>query len=150
MKSKCFRNDWKCSGFHNNVAENLQPVSLVKKNSSKSVVLRLRIPEKAFEKHFLKYHENNSRRYVIIMSRMRFRVNLHSSYLNVKELFARDRRDIWSLSVSNRIRTQNPLIHKWKLYHLAKMAKWLSCAVSTYLYVAFDCMLLSCHVHVLE
>ena len=64
--------------------------------------------------------------------------------------FARDRRDIWSLSDSNRIRTQNHLIHKWTLHHLAKMAKWLSCVVSTYLYVAFGCMFLSSHVHVLE
>ena len=66
MKTKCFRNDWKCSGFQINVAENLQSVSLVKKNSSKDVVLRLKIPEKAFERYFLKYHENNSRRYVIM------------------------------------------------------------------------------------
>ena len=30
--------------------------------------------------------------------------------------------------------------------HLAKLAKWLSCVGSTYLYGAFDCILSSCHV----
>ena len=39
-------------------------------------------------------------------------------------------------------RTHNHLVHKRTLNHLAKLAKWLS----TYLYGAFDCMLLSCHV----
>ena len=33
---------------------------------------------------------------------------------------------------------------------LAKLAKWLSCVVTTYLYGAFDCMFLSCHVRVSE
>ena len=32
------------------------------------------------------------------------------------------------------------------LDYLAKLGKWLSCVVSTYLYGAFDCMYLSCHV----
>ena len=32
------------------------------------------------------------------------------------------------------------------LKHLAKLANWLTCVVSTYLYIAFDCMFLSCHV----
>ena len=78
MKSKYFWNYWKCSGFYNNVDVNLQPILLVKKDSSKNVVLRLRIPGKAFEKHFLKYHKNNSWLYAIIMSRTRFSANLHS------------------------------------------------------------------------
>ena len=43
--------------------------------------------------------------YVIIMSRMRFRVNLHYSCLNLTEL--QNRSDIWSLSDSNGIRTHN-------------------------------------------
>ena len=84
--------------------------------------------------------------YVIIMSCTSFRVNLHSIVcLNVKELLARSRRHIWSLSDSNGIRTHNHLVRKRTLNHLAKLAKWLSCVVSTYLYGAFDCML-SCHV----
>ena len=65
------------------------------------------------------------------------------SCLNVKDLLARNRHDIWSLSDSNRIRTLKHLLRKRTLNHLAK---WLSCVVSTYLSGAFDCMLLSCHV----
>ena len=34
----------------------------------------------------------------------------------------------------------------WIRNHLAKLVKWLSCVVSTYLYGAFDCILLSCHI----
>ena len=40
----------------------------------------------------------------------------------------------------NWIRTHNHLVHKRTLNHLAKLAKWLSCVVSTYLYGAFDCI----------
>ena len=49
-----------------------------------------------------------------------------SSCLNVKELFARSRREIWSLSDSNWTRTHNHLVHKRTLNHLAKLAvlKW--------------------------
>ena len=51
--------------------------------------------------------------YVIIMSRTSFKVNLHSIVcLNLKELLARSRRHIWSLSDSNRIRTHNHLVRK--------------------------------------
>ena len=72
------------------------------------------------------------------------------SCLNVKELLAQSRCKIWSLSDCNWTRTHNHLVHKWTLSHLAKLAKWLSCFVSTYLYGAFDCMFLSCHVCVSE
>ena len=48
------------------------------------------------------------------------------SCLNVNELLARNRHDIWSLIDSNRIRTHNHLVRKWTLNHLAKLAKWLS------------------------
>ena len=89
--------------------------------------------------------------YVIIMSRTSFRANLHSVVrLEVKELLARSRRHIWSLKDSNGIRTHNGLVRKRKLDHLTKLSKWPSCVVSTYLYGAFDCMLLSCHVRVSE
>ena len=50
----------------------------------------------------------------------------------------------------SRIQTHNHLVRKQTLDHLAKLAKWLSCVVSTYLYSETDCMLLSCHVWVSE
>ena len=70
------------------------------------------------------------------------------SCLNVKELLARSRREIWSLSDCNWTRTHNHLVRKQTLNHLAKLAKWLSCVVSTYLYIVFDCMFLLCHYRV--
>ena len=72
------------------------------------------------------------------------------SCLDVKELLARNRREIWSLSDCNWIRTHNRLVRKGTLNHLAKLAKWLICIVSTYLYGTLDCMFLSCHVRVSE
>ena len=42
--------------------------------------------------------------------------------------------------------THNHLVCKQILYHLVKLAKSLSCVLSTYLNSAFDCMLLSCHI----
>ena len=50
------------------------------------------------------------------MSCTSFRVNPHSVVcLNVKELLARSRHHIWSLSDSNVIRTHNHLVHKQTL-----------------------------------
>ena len=72
------------------------------------------------------------------------------SFLNVKERLARTRRDIWELSDCNRSWTHNHLVRKWTLDHLPKLAKSLSCVLSTYLYGAFNCMFLSCHLRVLE
>ena len=87
--------------------------------------------------------------YVITVSCMSFRMNLLLIVcLNVKELLARSRYPIWSLSDSNRIPNYNHLFRKETLKHLAKLAKWLSCVVSTYLYGAFDCMVLSCQIRV--
>ena len=54
--------------------------------------------------------------------------------LNFKELLARSRHEIWSLSDCNWTRTHNHLVHKRTLNHLTKLAKWLSSVVSTYLY----------------
>ena len=51
-------------------------------------------------------------------------------------------------SDSNEILTHNHLVCKQTPNHSAKLAKWLSCVVSAYLYSAFDCMLLSCHVQI--
>ena len=46
----------------------------------------------------------------------------------------------------NCTRTQNHLVRKRALNHLAKLAKWLSCVANTYQYGPFDCIFLSCHV----
>ena len=65
----------------------------------------------------------------------------HCSSLNVKELLARYRRDIWSLSDSIGIRTHKHLVRKRLLKHLAKpasLAKWLSVHLRTkYFWVRF-------------
>ena len=90
--------------------------------------------------------------YVIIMSRRRFRGNLHSlvAWMSRNSLLGQNRRNIWSLSISGGIRTHNYLVRKRILNHLAKLVKWLSCVVSAHLYGAFDCMFLPCHVCVSE
>ena len=67
------------------------------------------------------------------------KTNYLYSCLNVKELLARNS-EIRSLSDCNWTRTQKHLVRKRTLNHLAKLSKWLSCALSTYLYGAFDCM----------
>ena len=79
--------------------------------------------------------------YVLVMSHIRFRVNPHYSCLNVKELLGRSRCEIWRWSDCNWTRTQNHLVLKRTLNHLAKLTSWLSCVLSTYLYGAFDCVL---------
>ena len=53
------------------------------------------------------------------------------SCLNVKELVARNRRDICSLSDCNGTRTHNHLVRKRTLNHLASLAKWLSVRLGT-------------------
>ena len=72
------------------------------------------------------------------------------SCLNVMELLAQNRREIWSLSVWNWTRTNKHLFRNRALNHLAQLTKWLSTVVITYLYGAFDGIFLSCHVPVLE
>ena len=57
---------------------------------------------------------------------------------------------IFYWSDRNGTRTHNHLVRKWTLNHLAKLAKWLSCVVSTYLYGAFDSMFSSCHLRISE
>ena len=57
---------------------------------------------------------------------------------------------ITNLSDCKWTRTHNHLVFKRTLNHLAKLGKWLSCVLSTYLYGEFDCMFLSCHVRVSE
>ena len=51
---------------------------------------------------------------------------------NVKEFLPWKRRDIWSLIDCNGTRTHSHLVHKRTLNHLAKLAKWSSCAVSAF------------------
>ena len=70
--------------------------------------------------------------------------------VNVKELLTQSRQYTWSLSDRNEIRTHNYLIRKRKHNHLAKLAKWLSCVVKSYLQGAFNCKLLSYHIQVTE
>ena len=50
----------------------------------------------------------------------------------------------------NWTRTENQLVLKRTLNHLAKLTKWLSCVLSIYLYGAFDFMFLSCHGRISE
>ena len=57
--------------------------------------------------------------------------------LNFKKGLAQNRRNIWLLSGSNKIRTHKLLVCKRTLNRLVKLAKWLSCAVSNYLHGAF-------------
>ena len=45
---------------------------------------------------------------------------------------------------------KNHLVRKQMLKHLAKLTKWLSSVLSTYLYCAFDYMFLTCHARVSE
>ena len=47
------------------------------------------------------------------------------SCLHIKELLARNRREIWSLSEFNGTRTHKHLVRKRTLDHLAKMVKWV-------------------------
>ena len=83
--------------------------------------------------------------YVIFMSDTSFKENLRFIVcLNVKELLPLKRCHIWSLNDGNRICTHTHLICKQTLNHLAKLVRWLSCAVSTYLCGAFGCMVLLC------
>ena len=70
--------------------------------------------------------------------------------LNVKELLSQNKHPIWCLSDCKGTLAHNYLVCKQTLNHLARLAKWLSCFMSTYLYSAFDCKFLSCHVCVSE
>ena len=72
------------------------------------------------------------------------------SCLNIEELHAWSKHEIWYLSYCHWTRTQNHLARKPTLNHFAKLAKWLSCVLSTYVQAAFDCMFLSCHVRLPE
>ena len=62
------------------------------------------------------------------------------SCLNVKELLAWNKRDMWSFSDCNGIRTHKHLVRKRTLNHLYKLvslAKWLSFLLQTWLLILF-------------
>ena len=93
--------------------------------------------------HLKLLSKKHFRQYFVVISRTSFRVNLDSLIcLNIKQLLGRSRHHIWSLIDSTGIRTHNNLVLKRTLNYLAKVAKWLSCVLSTYLHGGFDCMLL--------
>ena len=71
---------------------------------------------------------------VLIMSHTRFLMSRTTlcSCLNFKELLARNRRDILSLSECNGIRTHNHLVHKRTLNHLTNWPVWLNVRVLFY------------------
>ena len=89
--------------------------------------------------------------HVIIMSDMSLRVNPHSIVCrNFNELLVLSIRYISSLSDSHCVGIWNQLLDKWTPNHLAKLVQRLRCVLSIDPYSAFDCMLLSCNVHVSE
>ena len=55
-------------------------------------------------------------------------------HLNAKELLARKRGQFQSLSDCNGTPANNHLVRKLALIHMAKLTKFLSCVVITYLY----------------
>ena len=58
------------------------------------------------------------------------------SYLNVKELFARSRREIWSLSNCNWSRTHSHIVHTRTLHHLATLCGYMvECLFMNYVVV---------------
>ena len=57
---------------------------------------------------------------------------------------------ISEVQMTTRFLNPQPLSPKRTLNQLTKLVKWLSCIVSLYLYGAFDCVFLSCHICVLE
>ena len=66
----------------------------------------------------------------------------------MKKELAYIRNDIWSLNDCNETRNNDHSVRKRALNHLAKLNKLLSLVMSTYLYSAFDWMLLSCHIRI--
>ena len=60
---------------------------------------------------------------------------LHTqSFSECQKVLAQNRRDIWILIDRNGTSSRNHLVRKQALNHLPKLAKWLSCVVTTYLY----------------
>ena len=70
--------------------------------------------------------------------------------VNMKELVTRIRHNVWILSECNASQTHNHLICKRNFNYFPKFFNLLSWIVSTYPYLAFDSVFLSCHVRVSE
>ena len=69
------------------------------------------------------YNSNNNINCMLLLYHVCVSERIYThSYLNVKERLARHRRDIWSLSDSNGIRTHNHLVQKRTLNHSHKLA----------------------------
>ena len=64
------------------------------------------------------------------------------SSVNVKELFLRCIREMWSLSYCKDIRTNSHLVRKQALNYSAKLAKRFIFALRNYRYGAFECIFL--------
>ena len=60
--------------------------------------------------------------YVLMVPRTSFWVNSLDGCLNVKELLARSRREIWSLNDCNWTWTHKHVVHKQALNHLLKLS----------------------------
>ena len=88
--------------------------------------------------------------YVLVMSRTRFRVNPPCSVAWMSRNYLLEAGAIWNFSECIWSPTQNHFARKRTINHLVQLAKWLSCVLGTYLYGAFDCMFLWCHVRVSE
>ena len=67
---------------------------------------------------------------------------LSLQFLCVKKLLVQMRNKIQSSSESNGTQTQKHIVRKRTVNYLAKLGKWLSCIVNTYLYCAFECIFL--------
>ena len=70
-----------------------------------------------FTQVYHKWHSYDVWLHVLVMSHRHFRVNPLYICLNVKELLARNRCNIWSLSDCNRTRTHNHLVRKQIFCH---------------------------------
>ena len=70
--------------------------------------------------------------------------------LNVMELLAPNRRDIWSLSDCKGTQNHNHLVPKQTFNHLTKLTKWFSWVESTCLCGGFDYIFLSFHIRIAE
>ena len=86
--------------------------------------------------------------YVAVLSCARFRLNPHSIVAWMPRNACSKQLQSLKLKWLQLDPNQNHLVRKQTLNHLAKLAKWLSCVMSTYLCGAFDIMFSSCHVRV--
>ena len=84
------------------------------------------------------------------MSRTRLRVNPHSIVVLIQGTPCLKQAQNLKFTWLQRDSNTQPLVRKRTLNHLVKLTNWLSCVVSTYLYGAFYCVFLSCHVCVSE